>query len=100
MTLKELEQQLLSLSPDRQIEVIHLLAQSLGNKQPSFAKTDTVNRDLLNKPNALALMKQRVELTRSMSDNISQERAADFEDFKNIIDAERPDGCKLYPVEF
>jgi hypothetical protein len=99
MTLKELEQQLLSLSPDRQIEVINLLAQSLGNKQPSFVETGAAELNLPNKPNALALMRQRVERTRSMSDDVSQERAADFEDFKTIIDAERPDACKLYPVE-
>lgn len=42
MTLKELEQQLLALSPAEKLQAIHLLAQSLGNHWQGIEKTPRV----------------------------------------------------------
>ena len=42
MTLKELEQQLLALSPDEKLQAIQLLAQSLGNNWQGIEKTPRV----------------------------------------------------------
>lgn len=42
MTLKELEQQLLALSPGEKLQAIHLLAQSLGNHWQGIEKTPRV----------------------------------------------------------
>ncbi|WP_104907707.1 DUF433 domain-containing protein [Nostoc sp. 'Lobaria pulmonaria (5183) cyanobiont'] len=42
MTLKELEQQLVALSPDEKLQAIHLLAQSLGNNWQGVKKTPRV----------------------------------------------------------
>lgn len=42
MTLKELEQQLLSLSPSEKVQAIQLLAQSLGSQWQGVEKTPRV----------------------------------------------------------
>ncbi|MBW4428192.1 MAG: DUF433 domain-containing protein [Nostoc desertorum CM1-VF14] len=42
MTLKELEQQLLALSPGEKLQAIHLLAQSFGNHWQGIEKTPRV----------------------------------------------------------
>ena len=42
MTLKDLEQQLLALSPGEKVQVIQLLAQSLGSNWPGIEKTPRV----------------------------------------------------------
>ncbi|MEH2260947.1 DUF433 domain-containing protein [Nostoc sp.] len=42
MTLKELEQQLLTLSSDEKLQAIHLLAQSLGNNWQGIEKIPRV----------------------------------------------------------
>ncbi|MEM7715349.1 MAG: DUF433 domain-containing protein [Cyanobacteria bacterium P01_A01_bin.68] len=42
MTLKELEQQLLALNPDEKVQVIQLLAQSLGSNWQGIEKTPRV----------------------------------------------------------
>ncbi|MFB2771115.1 DUF433 domain-containing protein [Pelatocladus sp. BLCC-F211] len=42
MTLKELEQQLLALSPDEKVQAIQLLAQSLGSNWQGIEKTPRV----------------------------------------------------------
>lgn len=42
MTLKELEQQLLALNPNEKVQVIQLLAQSLGSNWQGIEKTPRV----------------------------------------------------------
>lgn len=42
MTLKDLEQQLLALSPGEKVQAIHLLAQSLGSNWQGIEKTPRV----------------------------------------------------------
>ncbi|MEA5594094.1 DUF433 domain-containing protein [Rivularia sp. UHCC 0363] len=42
MTLQELEQQLLALSPDEKVQIIQLLAQSLGSNWQGIEKTPRV----------------------------------------------------------
>ncbi|WP_375469906.1 DUF433 domain-containing protein [uncultured Nostoc sp.] len=42
MTLKDLEQQLLALSPGEKVQAIQLLAQSLGSNWPGIEKTPRV----------------------------------------------------------
>jgi hypothetical protein len=76
----------------------HALEQLLQSNQTGVPR-DTIVYDqeqLQRNQRSLELLAKRIELHRNMSKEEAQQRRELFEEFKKIIDAERPTGQKLY----
>lgn len=77
----------------------HTLEQLLQSYQNKYEARDTLKYDqeqLKRNQRPLELLAKRIELHRNMSEEESRQRQELFEEFKKIIDAERPPGQKLY----
>jgi hypothetical protein len=81
----------IALSPQEAISIKKYL-QSV----PSQNSTDTWNKEEQIRKNQLAIQLLRQHIERLKKELPSPEREAAFEEFKQIIDAERPLGQKLY----
>jgi hypothetical protein len=64
-----------------------------------IATSDRFNLADLAKPQAVAVLQARIARHEAMSDEESAIRAAAWERFKQNIDADRPDGAKLYEMK-
>lgn len=80
-----------------QDEDLDILTRYLENKQTTFtaSKTEYTLKDL-EKPHAVEVLKRRIARYESMSDAESAQAAEAWERFKQNIDADRPEGQKLY----
>ncbi|BAZ14874.1 hypothetical protein NIES4071_67440 [Calothrix sp. NIES-4071] len=77
----------------------HALEQLLQSNQTGVQARDTIVYDqeqLKRNQRPLELLAKRIELHRNMPKEEAQQRRELFEEFKKIIDAERPSGQKLY----
>ncbi|MBR8840859.1 MAG: hypothetical protein DSM106950_44590 [Stigonema ocellatum SAG 48.90 = DSM 106950] len=76
---------------------LDILTKYLGDEKQVFA-TPQSEYTLFNlaKPQAVEILKARISRHESMSDTEAAQKAEAWERFKQNIDAERPDGCKLY----
>ena len=76
---------------------LDILSKYLEDEKTSFttAKTEYTLTNLA-KPQALEILQARIARHESMSDAEALQKAEAWERFKQNIDAERPDGCKLY----
>lgn len=69
----------------------------LNQNQPQEPNTSKWEEEQLKRnQRPLELLARRIELDRNMSEEEARERQEVFEEFKRIIDAERPPGQKLY----
>jgi hypothetical protein len=64
--------------------------------EPKIATQTQYNLADLAKPRAVEVLQARIARHEAMSDEESEVRAAVWERFKQNIDADRPDGSKLY----
>ena len=64
--------------------------------EPKIATSNPFSLADLAKPQAVAVLQARIARHEAMSDEESAIRAAAWERFKHNIDADRPDGSKLY----
>lgn len=64
--------------------------------EPKIATQNQYNLSDLAKPQAVEILQARIARHEAMSDEESEVRAAAWERFKQNIDADRPDGSKLY----
>lgn len=77
----------------------HALEQLLKSNQNKHKDSDTLGYEqeqLKRNQRPLELLAKRIELHRNMSEEESRQRQELFEEFKQIIDAERRPGQKLY----
>ncbi len=76
---------------------LNILTKYLGDEKKLFAtpKTEYTLANLA-KPHAVEILQARIARHESMSDTEAAQKAEVWERFKQNIDAERPDGCKLY----
>ncbi len=79
---------------DRDLDI---LTKYLGDGEKLFTTPQT-EYTLFNlaKPQAVEILQARIARHESMSDTEAAQKAEVWERFKQNIDAERPDGCKLY----
>jgi hypothetical protein len=63
---------------------------------PKIETKTQSNLSDLSKPQAVEILQARIARHEAMSDEESAVRAAAWERFKQNIDADRPDGSKLY----
>jgi hypothetical protein len=66
------------------------------SNEPNIISTPPSKLADLAKPKAVEVLQARIARHEAMSDEESAIRAAAWERFKQNIDADRPDGCKLY----
>lgn len=80
-----------------QDEDLDILTKYLENKQTTLtaSKTEYTLKDL-EKPHAVEALQRRIARRESMSDAESAQAAEAWERFKQNIDADRPEGQKLY----
>ena len=78
-------------------EDLDILTKYLEDEPTRFAtcKTEYILADLA-KPQAVEVLQKRIARHESMSDTESAQRAEAWERFKQNIDADRPEGQKLY----
>ncbi|MUG97263.1 hypothetical protein F7734_35005 [Scytonema sp. UIC 10036] len=76
---------------------LSILTKYLGDEKELFttSKTEYTLTNLA-KPQAVEILQARIARHESMSDTEAAQKAEAWERFKQNIDAERPDGCKLY----
>ncbi|BAZ11910.1 hypothetical protein NIES4071_37380 [Calothrix sp. NIES-4071] len=76
---------------------LEILTKYLDDEQRRFttSKTEYTLADLA-KPRAVEVLEKRIARYESMSDEESAQRAEAWERFKQSIDANRPEGQKLY----
>jgi hypothetical protein len=76
---------------------LDILTKYLGGEKTLFAtvKTEYTLTNLA-KPQASEILRQRIARHESMSDTEAVQKAEAWERFKHNIDAERPEGYKLY----
>lgn len=77
----------------------HALEELLESNQNKHKDSDILEYEqeqLKQNQRALELLAKRIDLHRNMSEEESREREVLFEEFKQIIDAERLPGQKLY----
>jgi hypothetical protein len=76
---------------------LDILTKYLGDEKILFATTKTeYTLANLAKPQASSILQKRIVRHESMSDTEADEKAEAWERFKHNIDAERPEGYKLY----
>jgi hypothetical protein len=76
---------------------IDIITKYLGDEEKLFATSQTeYTLENLTKPQAVEILQARISRHESMSDTEAAQKAEVWERFKQNIDAERPDGCKLY----
>jgi hypothetical protein len=76
---------------------LDILSKYLGDEKKLFATPQTeYTLANLAKPQAVEILQARIARHESMSDSEAAQKAEIWERFKQNIDAERPDGCKLY----
>jgi len=76
---------------------LDILTKYLGDDKILFA-TDKTEYNLTNlvKPQASEILQKRIARHESMSDTEASQKAEAWERFKHNIDAQRPEGYKLY----
>jgi hypothetical protein len=76
---------------------LDILTKYLGDEKTLFATVKTEYRlTNLAKPQASEILQKRIARHESMSDNEASQKAEAWERFKYNMDAERPEGYKLY----
>ncbi|MEC4817993.1 MAG: hypothetical protein SAK29_32685 [Scytonema sp. PMC 1069.18] len=76
---------------------LNILTKYLGDEKKLCATPQTeYTLANLAKPKAVEILQARIARHESMSDTEAAQKAESWERFKQNIDAERPDGCKLY----
>jgi hypothetical protein len=82
------------LIQDNELEI---LTKYLGEETKLFATPQTEDSlEDLAKPQAVEILKARIARHEPMSDTEAAQKTEVWERFKQNIDADRPDGCKLY----
>lgn len=75
-----------------QLEVKSEYLQKKLSQYPNWNREEQIK----NNQKALQILRKMIEENQNMSDEEAQLRAEFFEDFKQLIDAYRPKGAKLY----